>query len=139
MWGKRKGPADTPFQHGEGCKTPDAKPEWGYMGNGRWERVCSCLTQYAHDAATGLDPNSAAAEPSWRSHVHSPSCEAQEVAQVVRVAKYEDGGWRSECVVCGTSLIYWWDPDHRDRNDRPVRREANVLYAYETRHQLTGV
>jgi hypothetical protein len=138
---RRKGPAVTPFAHGEDCKTPDAEPEWFTEpgSGGRWQRVCSCRTEFAYPGDGALDPNSAAAEPAWSAHEHAPSCEATTVAQVVRVAKYEDGGWRSECVVCGTICLFWWDPDHRDRNDRPVRREGNILYAYETRHQLTVV
>jgi hypothetical protein len=78
---KRKGPADSPLLHGEDCPTKDAKPEWGYEGNGRWQRVCNCHTEFAYNAATGLDPNSAAAEPSWRSHVHSHHVETQPTAR----------------------------------------------------------
>jgi hypothetical protein len=44
------------------------------------------------DADGQLDPNCAATEPSWHAHVHSPSCEGAQIEQVVRVARYVDGG-----------------------------------------------
>jgi hypothetical protein len=136
---RRKAPADSPFQHLEGCRTPDAAPSWGWLpGEGRWERVCGCHSEFRYVDDGTVDPNSAAAEPAWTAHLHAPSCEARDVAQVVKIGRYVDGGWRSECVVCGTILIYWWSPDQTDRDGRPVRREGSVLYAYETKHVLAG-
>jgi hypothetical protein len=137
MWGRRKGPVDTPFDHGSDCKTPAAKPEWGYEGNGRWQRVCTCHTEYAHLDDGKLDPNASATEPAWRAHMHTPSCQGRQIAQVVKVGRYVDGGWRSECLVCGTIQLYWWAPDMTDRDGRPVRRDGSVWYAYETKHVLT--
>ena len=137
---KRKGPADTPFAHSDDCKTKDAEPKWWSEpgSGGRWQRVCSCHTEYAHLDDGKLDPNASAAEPAWTAHYHSPSCSAQGIAQVVKVGRYVDGGWRSECLVCGTIQLYWWAPDMTDRDGRPVRREGSVWYAYETKHVLTA-
>jgi hypothetical protein len=39
---QRRAPTDTPFQHGEDCPTMNARPEWGHLGGGQWERVCNC-------------------------------------------------------------------------------------------------
>jgi hypothetical protein len=55
----------------------------------------------------------------------------------VKVERYVDGGWRSECLLWRT-VLYWWNPDQTDRDGRPVRREGSVLYAYETKHVLAG-
>ena len=97
MFGKGKRLADTPFQLDADCKHSDAEPEWGYEGNGRWLRVCSCKTDYAYPGDGTLDPNSAAVEPSWRAHSHMPSCEGERIEQVVRVARRTStaGGVRS--------------------------------------------
>jgi hypothetical protein len=141
MWGGRKGPADTPFPHSEDCKTPDAEPEWWAEpgSGGRWQRQCSCHVEYAYASDGRLDANAPATEPSTRAHLHAPSCEAPEIAQVVKVGRYVDGGWRSECMVCGTIWLYWWSPDQTDRNGRPVRREGMVLYEYELHHELAAI
>ena len=135
----RKAPADSPFQHLEGCRTPDAAPSWGWLpGEGRWERVCGCHREFRYVDDGTIDPNSAAAEPAWTAHKHSPSCEASSVASVVRVERRPDGGWRSTCLACGTIWIYWWNPDQADKDGRQVHRVGNVLYRYETRHTVTG-
>ena len=139
MFGKRKALAATPFDHSVDCRTPDARPEWSYMGNGRWERVCSCNTDYTYSESDEVDPNSPAAEPSWSAHEHALSCEATGIAAVVKIERREGGaGWRSTCAVCTTHCIYFWDPDRTDQRGRPISREANVRYRYETRHQLVA-
>jgi hypothetical protein len=139
MFGKRKGPAATPFLHGEDCPTKAAEPEWGYEGNGLWRRVCNCRTEVAYSSDGKLYPNSPATEPSPTAHRHSPSCEGAAIAQVVKVARYVDGGWRSECVLCGTICLYWWNPYASDRLDRPVEREGYIAYRYPLAHETVGV
>jgi hypothetical protein len=109
------------------------------MGNGRWERVCSCKTDYAYSENDEIDPNGPAAEPAWSGHQHAPSCEARYVAAVVKVERREAGtGWRSICTVCTTQCVYYWDPNRTDEKGRPVRAEANVRYQYPTRHQMVA-
>ncbi|HET6921230.1 MAG TPA: hypothetical protein VFI46_17465 [Jiangellaceae bacterium] len=133
MFGQRNdAPPETPFQHSDDCKTPDAQPEWGYVGAGRWERTCGCHAEVHYTRDTRLDPNSTAAEPSWRAHEHDPSCDASNIAAVVRIERRSpDGGWRSTCHVCTTTCIYWWDPQYTDHNGRRITREGSIFYQYE--------
>jgi hypothetical protein len=132
---QRQAPTDTSFQHGEDCPTKNARPEWGHLGGGQWERVCNCRREVWSAPDERLDPNSAAAQPSWKAHQHAPSCEAAEVEAVVKIERRVDGGWRSTCTVCTSQWVYFWRPDLVDKHGRPVRREANVLYTYELAHQ----
>jgi hypothetical protein len=128
---KQKAPADSEFVHGEDCPTKNAWPEWGRLGGGQWERVCNCRREVWSAPDERLDPNSNAAMPSWRAHLHAPGCEAAEVEAVVRIERREgSSGWRSTCSVCTSQWVYFWDADRTDRQDRPIGREANVLYQY---------
>jgi hypothetical protein len=137
---RRKAPADSPFQHHEGCRTPDAAPSWGWLpGEGRWERVCGCHTEFRYVDDGTIDPNSAAAEPAWTAHKHSPGCEASSIALVVKVERRPDGGWRSTCLACQTLWVYYFDAGRVDANGRPVIQEGPCLYQYPTKHMLTGV
>jgi hypothetical protein len=87
-----------------------------------------------------VDPSSSAAEPSWRAHGHALTCEAAEVASVVKVEKRgRDAGWKSTCLVCGTMWVYFWDPERTDTKGRRVRAEGSVLYQYKLRHQMATV
>ena len=128
-------PTDSEFLHDEGCRTPSAEPEWGNLGNGQWKRVCNCRRGVWTAPDTQLDPNSNAAMPSWRAHIHAPGCEAAEVEAVVRIERRIDAEWKTTCPVCGTLGIFYWNPDAVDGNGRPVRREANVFYTYELAHK----
>jgi hypothetical protein len=44
----RPEPPAAPFRHEDECETPDAVPEWSYVGDSTWERVCSCGTEHWH-------------------------------------------------------------------------------------------
>jgi hypothetical protein len=137
---RRKAPADSPFHHVEGCKTPDAAPSWGWLpGEGRWERVCGCHREFRYVDDGTVDPNSAAAEPAWTAHKHSPSCEASSIPSVVRVERRPDGGWRSTCLACSTLWVYYLDAGRVDANGRPVIQDGPCLYQYPTKHTLTEV
>jgi hypothetical protein len=130
-------PTDSEFLHEEGCPTPRATPEWGRVGPSEWERTCSCGRELWRVADEQLDPNSNAAMPSWRAHIHAPGCEAAEVEAVLRIERRDgSSGWRSTCTVCTTQLVYFWDADRTDRRGRPIRREANVLYQYPLKRTL---
>jgi hypothetical protein len=89
---QRRAPTDTPFQHGEDCPTKNARPEWGRLGAGQWERVCNCRREVWSAPDERLDPNSAAAQPGWKAHQHAPGCEATEVEAVVKIERRVDGG-----------------------------------------------
>jgi hypothetical protein len=128
-------PTNSEFVHSESCPTPKAEPGWGHLGGSEWERVCNCRREVWRAPDGRLDPNSAAAQPSWKAHQHAPGCEAAEVEAVVRIERRVDGGWRSQCTVCTSMWVYFWRPDLVDKHGRPVRREANVLYTYELAHQ----
>jgi hypothetical protein len=124
-------PTDSEFLHDEGCPTPRATPEWGHLGAGQWERTCNCRREVWSAPDERLDPNSAAAQPSWKAHQHAPGCEAADIEAVVRIERRVDAGWRSQCTVCTSMWLYFWDADRADRQGRPIRREANVLYQYQ--------
>jgi hypothetical protein len=41
----------------------------------------------------------------------------------VKVERYIDGGWRSECLLCRTVQLYWWNPvvrAHAERADAAI-------------------
>jgi hypothetical protein len=109
--------------------------------SGQWERVCRCHREAVTVLDdTALDPNSAAAEPAWTAHQHALTCEASDIASVVRVEKREAGtGWRTTCLACGSMCFYYWDPDRLDSSGRPIRREGDVRYQYELKHQTVAL
>jgi hypothetical protein len=101
---------------------------------------CAAATpSSAHVDDGTIDPNSAAAEPAWTAHKHSPGCEASSIALVVKVERRPDGGWRSTCLACQTLWVYYFDAGRVDANGRPVIQEGPCLYQYPTKHMLTGV
>jgi hypothetical protein len=106
-------------------RLPDAARHTGvgHLGGPEWERVCSCRREVWRAPDGRLDPNSAHAEPHQSAHRHSPSCEGTHLAQVVKVERYIDGGWRSECLLCRTVQLYWWNPvvrAHAERADAAI-------------------
>jgi hypothetical protein len=129
-------PPSTPFLHDDRCKTKDAQPEWFDSADGRWERVCSCGSEYRAKESTGeIEPTSPAAEPSRRAHLHAPGCQGSEIDQVVTVEFSQlDRAWRSHCTLCTSSFLYWYEPGRTemDLNGdlRPVYRAGIVLYDY---------
>ena len=130
-------PTDSEFLHDEGCKTPRATPEWGHLGGSEWERTCSCRREVWRAPDGRLDPNSAAAQPSWKAHQHAPGCEAAKVEVVVKIERREgSSGWRSTCSVCTSQWIYYWRPDLTDERGRAIRREGNCWYTYELARPL---
>jgi hypothetical protein len=133
-------PADTPFDHDGHCRTPDATPQWHEEdGTDRWERVCSCSTQYAYGRSDELGPDDRAAEPSWRAHEHDLDCSGRDLAAIVEVRPDPDGGWRSRCGLCNSISRYWWQPQYfdRDGDGEPVRmtRMGMIQLQYELAHQ----
>jgi hypothetical protein len=136
MFGRsRKPPSTPPFLHGDRCKTADAEPEWHESRDGRWQRVCSCGTEYKEMSSGQVEPASAAAEPSKRAHLHAPRCQGSGLDAVVIVEfSHPDRAWRSHCTVCTSSYLYWYEPDRTemDLNGdlRRVRRAGCVLYDY---------
>jgi hypothetical protein len=85
-----------------------------------------------------VDPNSAAAQPARTAHHHSPSCEGTQLAQVVKVERRPDGGWRSTWLACATLWVYYLDAGRVDADGRPVAQEGPRLYQYPTRHVIVG-
>jgi hypothetical protein len=139
MFGRRNRttpPPNTPFAHDDRCKTPRAQPEWFDSADGRWERVCSCGSEYRVKESGELTPTSRAAEPAKSAHEHFPGCAGAEVDAMVVVEFDEaDRGWRSFCQLCTSSQWYWYQPDlveeTPDGDLVPVRRRGNVLFDYE--------
>ena len=136
MFGRRKAPPDTPFLHGDRCKTSDAEPQWHESPDGRWQRVCSCGTEYREMYTGDIAPNGPAAEPAKRAHEHVGECEGSEFDQMVTVEFSQlDRCWRSHCLICTSSYLYWYQPDRTEMDlngdIRPVYRAGNVLYSYE--------
>ena len=137
MFTRRKPPPDEPFNHADGCPHQDLLQEWGFqIGPARWERTC-CSTETRYVVSGGIDPNSAAAEPSWKAHRHSPDCTAADIAAVVKVERREAGtGWRTSCSVCGTMSIFYSQPNLVDQQGRPIRHEGGCAYVYELARPL---
>ena len=117
---RRRQPASRPFQHQEvarrsgelvPCPTSDADPPWHEIEPAVWQRVCGCHTE-THIASSGvLDPSSEGARPSWKAHRHDLACEHQGLPAVVKIERHDAGGWKSECLSCGTLCSYWLDPE----------------------------
>jgi hypothetical protein len=132
---QRRGPSTGPFEHGVDCKTPDADPQSHELEPHYWTRICSCSAEYHRTSPSEIEPSSEAARPSWRAHGHACDCEHSNVAVVVKVDKHPDGGWRSECVSCGTIWLYWYDPEHWERQPDGsmirVTGRGSVRFAYE--------
>jgi hypothetical protein len=129
-----------PFLHGDRCRTPAAEPEWYENGEHRWQRTCSCGDEYREMYTGQLEPTSPAAEPSKRAHLHAPGCEASGLDAMVAVEfSPPDRAWRSHCLLCTTTQLYWYQPDRVEMNDagdlHPVRRRGNTLYDYELARQ----
>ena len=137
MFGRsHKPPSAPPFLHGDRCRTSDAEPQWHESPDGRWQRVCSCGTEYREKSTGKIEPASPAAEPSKRAHLHVGECEGSELDQLVTVEFSElDRCSRSHCLICTSSYLYWYQPDRTemDLNGdlRPVYRAGIVLYDYE--------
>jgi len=136
MFGRRKTPPNTPFPHDDRCKTPAAEPEWFESKDHRWQRVCSCGEEYREMSTGEVEPNGWAAEPAKSAHEHAPECEGSEIASMVKVEfSSPDRAWRSHCMLCTTTALYWYQPDRTEMDaygdPRPVRRAGNVRYAYE--------
>jgi hypothetical protein len=137
MFGRsRKPPPNTPFQHGDRCKTPDATPEWFDSRDGRWQRTCSCGDEYREKSSDKITPNSPAARPAASAHVHSPECEGRGLDRVVTVEFVElDRAWRSHCMLCESTFWYWFQPGltevGADDELHPVHRRGNILYSYK--------
>jgi hypothetical protein len=128
-------PPDTPFQHGDRCATRDATPEWYDGSDCRWERTCSCGTEHREKATGEIEPAGRAAEPSKRAHEHFPECEGRGIASMVTVEfSSPDRCWRSHCMLCTSTWLYWYQPDRHETNvygePVPVRRAGNLLYDY---------
>jgi hypothetical protein len=143
--GRTTPPPNTPFLHDDRCKTKDAQPEWFDSVDGRWERVCSCGTEYRVKESEGeLTPTSRAAEPAKSAHEHHPGCAGTEVDAMVVVEFDEDArGWRSYCQLCTSSQWYHWAPDLVEETAAgdlvPVRRRGSVFFSYElAREQVPG-
>ena len=129
-------PVNTPFAHGDRCKTPLAEPEWYDDGAGRWERVCSCGSEQKAMDTGELEPAGQAAEPAKSAHAHFPECEGAQIASMVTVEfSSPDRCWRSYCLLCTSTWLYWYQPDRDETNAYgepvPVRRAGNLLYDYE--------
>lgn len=136
---------DAPFKHQDRCKHPTAAPEWYDVGDGQQERVCSCGTERRMDPkrTAKLDPRTQSPKPSVAAHHQNSGwgCDVGTLppemqALAVRIDRYPDGGWRSHCSVCTSTLLYWWMPDHWERGfDGEMyrtKRSGIVLYEYET-------
>src|SRR5512132_4185069 len=136
MFGRRRKPPSEPFLHSDGCKTPAAEPEWFESRDGRWQRLCSCGSEFREIDTGIIAPNGPAAEPAKTAHEHAPECEGSKIASMVQVEfSQPDRAWRSHCRLCETSLLFWFQPDRHelglDGELHPVRRAGNVRYAYE--------
>jgi hypothetical protein len=131
----RSTPANTPFGYGDRCKTPNAEPEWFDSGDGRWQRTCSCGDEFKAMYSGELEPAGPAAEPAKTAHQHFPDCEGAQVASMVTVEfSSADRCWRSHCLLCTSTYLYWYQPDRHETNHYgepvPVRRAGNLLYDY---------
>jgi len=129
-------PPNLPFQHADRCATPDAEPEWFPNREGRWERVCSCGSEYKAMDTGELEPAGQAAEPAKSAHEHFPECEGRELASMVRIEfSQPDRCWRSYCMACTSTILYWYQPDRHETNfygePVPVKRSGNLLFDYE--------
>jgi hypothetical protein len=53
---------------------------------------------------------------------------------MVRVERYEAGGWRSTCMACGSTALYWWNDQVwepvADGSMRRLTSYGPVLYEY---------
>src|SRR5262245_48751341 len=131
----RKLPPALPFQHGDRCQTKDAEPEWYDSGDGRWTRVCSCGSEFQAMYSGELEPAGTAAEPAKSAHEHFPECEGAQVTSMVTVEySSADKCWRSHCLLCTSTYLYWYQPDRHETNHYgepvPVRRVGNLFYDY---------
>ncbi|MGH3482286.1 MAG: hypothetical protein ACRDPQ_03540 [Nocardioidaceae bacterium] len=130
MFTKSRRPADTPFEHGEDCKTTDAAPEWHMVSHGYWQRVCSCRTDFQTLPDVGIDPDDPASAPHWTEHRHLPDdCPGASLELVVQVEHLESGGFRSYCPLCTSSWLYWFSEVLDDRGNR-VSGSGNMRYVY---------
>jgi hypothetical protein len=133
---RSKPPANTPFAHNDRCKTPLAEPQWYDDGAGRWERMCSCGSEHKAMDTGELEPAGQAAKPAKSAHAHFPECEGAQIASMVTVElSSPDRCWRSHCMLCTSTWLYWYQPDRHETNAYgepvPVRRAGNLLYDYE--------
>lgn len=102
MFGRSKAPRPaqppaTPFLHADNCRTPDAAPSWGYTGEGRFERTCTCDTNVWYQPT----PAPAVVAVPER-HRHEPGCTA------AAIVKTDDlnGEQYTRCHACQTSTHY---------------------------------
>jgi hypothetical protein len=107
MYASPKPPPDTPFQHGDYCKTRDAEPEWFMNGEHRWQRTCSCGSEYRQIPSGRIESASAAAEPAKSAHEHAPEREGLTTVEFSQ----PDRCWRSHCMLCTITGLYWYQPD----------------------------
>jgi hypothetical protein len=110
---QRQAPPDGPFAHTDDCgivrADPDARIEWSYVGDRRWERVCRCGREdwYAPAAPRArLDP----LDPKTANHL--PQCEFITVTDpavlrvLLKVTDKGDYAW----VECGSCEAGWQVP-----------------------------
>ncbi len=108
LFDRKRGP-DKVFEHGPDCKTVavdrDVQIPWSYMGNGRWEAVCTCGTETwyepAADRRVRLDPR----DPALARHPGQCEFASETDAAVLRILlKVKEGAggdyWWVECGGC---------------------------------------
>ena len=99
-------PGNTPFPHTPECKTPTATPVWYAVGNGHYERVCTCRKEISYP-------------PAWRRPdifdpavmLHGPKCGIADKPEMLKLAvtvKETATYTFANCTVC-TMNWYAWD------------------------------
>jgi 5-methylcytosine-specific restriction endonuclease McrA len=120
MFGKKREPNDTPFNHVDGCKIlasdPGVELPWSEIRRGVWQRVCECSTEYFHepvaDHRVRLDP----LDPKTARHL--PHCEfvsetdpaVLRILLQVRPGTGGDYAW----VTCNSCHASWPVPDYAE-------------------------
>ena len=99
---------DIPYPHAPECKTTDATPEWYSIGEGHYERVCTCGKEVAYPPVWRrpdiLDP---------KVMQHTPRCEIADKPELLKLAvtvKKESTYDFATCGVCSRNWYAWDAP-----------------------------